>query len=110
LPVGAEKEAEKAGLSSQEISLELFNGGKTIPEIAKDRMLAVSTIEGHLAYFVGTGELNIDQVVEPKITKEILNYLENHKITGINEIRKALENKYNYAEIRFVLKHLESLQ
>ena len=110
LPVGAEKEAEKAGLSSQEISLELFNGGKTIPEIAKDRMLAVSTVEGHLAYFVGTGELNIDQMVEPKITKEILNYLENHKITGINEIRKSLENKYNYAEIRFVLKHLETLR
>ena len=109
LPVGAEKEAEKAGLTSQEISLELFQGGKTIPEIAKDRTLAVSTIEGHLAYFVGTGKLSIDRVIEPQKTKEILEYLENHRVIGINEIRTALGNKYNYAEIRFVLKHLESM-
>jgi hypothetical protein len=110
LPVGAEKEAEKASLSSQEITLELFKSGKTIVKIAKDRTLAVSTIEGHLAYFVGTGDLSIDRVVEPQKTKDILMHLENHKVVGISEIRKALDNKYNYAEIRFVLKHLESIR
>lgn len=110
LPAGAEKEAEKASLSSQEISLELFQSGKTIPEIARDRTLAVSTIEGHLAYFVGTGELSIDRVIEPQKTKEILGYLENHQVRNINEIRTALGNKYTYSEIRYVLKHLESIR
>jgi tRNA uridine 5-carbamoylmethylation protein Kti12 len=110
LPVGAEKEAEKASLSSQEISLELFQSGKTIPEIAKDRTLAVSTIEGHLAYFVGTGELSIDRVIDPQKTKEIQEYLESHRVTGINEIRNAFGNKYTYSEIRFVLKQLESIR
>lgn len=110
LPVGAEKEAEKANLSSQEISLDLFQSGKTIPEIAKDRTLATSTIEGHLAYFVGTGELSINRVIEPQKTKEILDYLETHRVNGISEIRKVLGNKYTYSEIRFVLKHLESLR
>jgi len=108
LPIGAEKEIEKAGLSSQETSFELFKKGKSIPEIAKERGMAVSTIEGHLAHYVGTRELNIDQVVEPQKSKAILDYLEKHKVHGSSEIRSALGNDYSYSEIRFVFKHLEA--
>lgn len=108
LPVGAEKEAEKAGLSSQETSFELFKNGMSIAEIAKERSLAMSTIEGHLALFVGTGELNIDQVVDPKKSKAILDFVEKNKVNGMNEIRARLGNEYTYSEIRFVFKHLEA--
>lgn len=108
LPVGAEKEAEKAGLSSQEISLELFKSGKSIAEISKERGLAMSTIEGHLALFVGTGELNLDQLVDPKKSEAILEFLEKHKTSQVSEIRSGLGNEYSYAEIRFVFKHLEA--
>jgi len=108
LPVGAEREIEKAGLSTQQSSLEMFKSGKTIPEIACERKLATSTIEGHLAHFIGTGELELDQVVEPKKSKAILEYLEKHKVHGSSEIRAALGNNYSYSEIRFVFKHLEA--
>jgi len=107
LPIGAEKEVEKAGLSSQETSFELFKTGKSIPEIAKERGMAVSTIEGHLAQFVGTGEIVLDQLVEPKKSKAIIEYLEKHDVQGSSEIRAALGNDYSYSEIRFVFKHLE---
>jgi len=108
LPIGAEKEAEKAGLSSQEISFEVFKSGKSIIEIASERGLAVSTIESHLAQFVGTGEIRLDQVVEPKKSRAILDYIEKHKIRGSNEIRAGLGNDYSYSEIRFVFKYLEA--
>jgi len=108
LPVGAEKDAEKAGLSSPEISFELFKSGLQIIEIAQERHMAISTIEGHLALYVGTGELNIDHLVEPKKTKAILAFIEKHKTRGMNEIRSGLGNEYTYSEIRFVLKHLEA--
>jgi len=108
LPIGAEKEAEKAGLSTQETSFELFKSGKTIPEVAAERGMAVSTIEGHLAHFVGTGELNIDQVVEPQKTNAIMEYLEKHPTRQITDIRTRLDNKFTYSEIRFVLKYLEA--
>lgn len=108
LPIGVEKEVEKAGLNSQETSFELFKSGKTIPEIAAERNMAVSTIEGHLAQFVGTGELSLDQLVEPKKSKTILEYIEKHQVRGMNEIRAALGNDYSYSDIRFVIKHLEA--
>ena len=103
LPVGIETEVSKAGLSSQETSFELFKSGKTVSEIAGERGMAVSTIEGHLAHFVGTGELGLDQVVEPKKSKAILDFIENHQTRGMNEIRAALGNDYSYSEIRFVV-------
>lgn len=108
LPVEAEKEVKQAGLSTQEASFELFKSGKTIPEIAHGRGMAVSTIEGHLAHFVGTGELQLNQVVDPKKSKAILDYMEKHKTRGMNEIRAGLGNDYSYSEIRFVIKHLEA--
>jgi len=108
LPIGAENEAEKAALSSQEISFELFKNGKSIPEVARERGMAVSTIEGHLAQFVGTGEIRLDEVVDPQKSKAILEYIETHKTRGSNEIRTGLGNDYSYSEIRFVFKHLEA--
>ncbi len=107
LPVGAEKEAEKASMSTQEISLDLFKSGKSIPEIARERNMAISTIEGHLAHFVGLGELSLEGLVEPEKIKIITRYLEQHRATSLNEIRAGLGNEYSYSEIRFVLKYLE---
>ena len=108
LPIGAEKEIAKAGLSSPEISFDSFKNGKTIPEIADERGMAVSTIEGHLANFVGSGDLQLDQLVDPARSKVILEYLSKNKVSGANEIRTALGNEYTYSEIRFVFKHLEA--
>lgn len=108
LPVGAENEAEKAGLSSPEISLELFKSGKSVSEVAHERGMAMSTIEGHLAQFMGTGDIQLEQVVDPKNAKVIMDYIETHKTRGLNEIRTGLGNDFTYSEIRFVLKYLEA--
>jgi GTPase SAR1 family protein len=110
LPVEFEKEIKNAGLNSQETSFDLFKSGKSIVEIASERGMAVSTIEGHLAHFVGTGELNLDQVVEFKKSKTILEYIEKHKTRSMNEIRSALGNDFSYSEIRFVFKYLEAIR
>jgi hypothetical protein len=110
LPIGAEKEVEKAGLSSQETSLELFKSGKSIQEIAHERGMAISTIEGHLAHFVGTGEISIEKLVEPEKVKAIVEYLDSHKGGNLSDIRTGLNNQYSFGEIRMVFKYLESIR
>ena len=70
--------------------------------------MAISTIEGHLAHFIGTGEIPIGQLVEPEKVKAIVEYLDQHKGGNLSEIRAGLHNQYSYGEIRFVFKHLES--
>ena len=108
LPVGAEKEIEKAGLNSQETSLQLYKSGKSISEIAQERNMAISTIEGHLAHFVGLGELSLNGLVDPQKVKLITAYIEENKGKQLSEIRTALGNEYSYSEIRFVLKNMEA--
>ena len=108
LPIGAEKEAEKAAMDTKQISYELFKTGKSIPEIASERNFAASTIEGHLAHYVGLGELEISKFVEPAKVKVIAAYVEKNRTTQINEIRSAIGENYSYSEIRFVIKYLEA--
>lgn len=43
---------------SKRRSFEMFREGKSIPEIAKERELVNSTIAGHLAEFIASGELD----------------------------------------------------
>jgi GTPase SAR1 family protein len=108
LPIGAEKEAEKAAMDTKQISYELFKSGKSIPEIASERNFAASTIEGHLAHYVGLGELEISKFVESAKVKVISAYVEKNRTTQINEIRSAIGESYTYSEIRFVIKYLEA--
>jgi len=84
LPEEVEKEKKEASLSSKEISFELFKEGKSIVEIAGERGMAVSTIEGHLASFVGTGDIRIEQLVKSNKVKEIQQFNEKKELLDIN--------------------------
>jgi len=108
LPVNAEEELKKAGIDSKQTSYELFQSGKSIPDIASERRMAVSTIEGHLAHFVGIGELGLDRLMESKTSNAIIDYVEKNQTKQLNEIFYALSNKYHYSDIRYVLKYLEA--
>ncbi len=108
LPVGAETEIKMAGLSTQEMTFEMYKSGKSVPEIAEERHLAVSTIETHLAHFVGTGELDVEKLIDLKKLKVIQEYIQKHREYQAGPIRAGLENEYTFSEIRLVLKHLES--
>jgi hypothetical protein len=108
LPVNAIKEAEQAGLDSKTTSYELFISGRSIAEIAAERRMAVSTIEGHLAHFVETGQLDLERLVEPEQSKSILDYLANHPSRSFSEIFNAFDGKLGYSTIRFVVNYFEA--
>ncbi len=107
VPAEAEKEAERAGMDSKQLSYELFKNGLTIPEIARSRQMALSTIENHLLNYVGSGEIAIDRLVERRKIKAIEECIELHNFRQLSELKAKLGDAYSYSEIRFVLKHLE---
>ncbi|MEI7421709.1 MAG: helix-turn-helix domain-containing protein [Prolixibacteraceae bacterium] len=107
VPAEAEKEASRAGMDSRQLSYELFKNGLTVPEIARNRQMAVSTIESHLLYYVASREIPIDRLVEKKKVKAIEECFELNNFRQISDLKAKLGDKYSYAEIRFVLKHLE---
>lgn len=92
------------GKDTYRISLDMFRDGKPINLIAQERGLGVSTIEGHLARFVATGEIALDQLVsvdkvEP-IREAITKFADSNALSPIKEF---LGEDYSYGEIRAVM-------
>jgi energy-coupling factor transporter ATP-binding protein EcfA2 len=108
VPAEAEKEAERAGMDSRQISYELFKNGLTIPEIARSRQMALSTIEAHLLNYVGNGEIPINRLVDQRKVKAIEECIELNNFRLLSDLKAKLGDAYSYSEIRFVLKYLET--
>lgn len=92
------------------ISLGYFREGMRIPEIAKTRNFAISTIEGHLAHYVGTGELDVKDFVSKEKIALITEYFAGQKPGAITDAKTALGDAVTFSDLRFVMKHLEHLQ
>lgn len=95
---------------SQRLTLSLFKDGVSIKDIVKERNLTVSTVEGHLAGFIFTGELSVDQLVN----EEKISYL-SEKLksidpkTSLSAIKNTLPGEYTYLDIKAVMNHLRFL-
>lgn len=103
-----EKKSKPKKGDSQRLTLDLFKEGKTIMEIASERNLTKTTVEGHLAGFVLTGEIEAHQLV----SQDKLNVLEEHirklpKVSSLSAIKEQLPSGYTYLEIRVTLNYLQ---
>ena len=91
---------------TKKISYDLFKEGKSISQIAEERNLSITTIEGHLAYYVGTGEIPINKFVSPEITDLIASHFEGSDDLKMGPVKAALGEKVSWSDIRFVINHL----
>jgi uncharacterized protein YpbB len=88
---------------TKEQSFLLFEQGKNIEEIAKERSLAVSTIEGHLLPYLRGGDILLEKLVAPEKAEKIKHaFRQNPNATGLSEIKAMLGDGFSYGEIRFV--------
>ncbi len=103
----AEKPKPEKG-QSQRLSLQLFLEGKTIAEIAMERSFSPSTIEGHLAGFVGSGELDILKLMSPEKLEIISSYFRNAENTSLNDAKAVLGDEYSYTDLRMVVNSMKA--
>ncbi len=92
------------------LSFDLFKAGKTIDEIAQERGFVRSTIEGHLAHFVGLGELDIFAVMDGRAVEEIETYFREHNTVSSAEAKAHFEDRYSYGQIKMVLSYISGLE
>lgn len=97
----------KEKVSSAKETLILYQKDPDLLKIAEIRGLAMSTIESHLVGFVKTGELNVEQLVEPEKIKAIVAVMEKTNASSASFLKNALGEEYSYNEIRAVLNHLQ---
>lgn len=102
----AAKKAKSATLpkvDTKELTLALFKEGKTLAEIAKERKITQSTIEGHLAHFVAKQEIEASELVPAKKLAEIIATIVKLKSIRLNELREHLGKSYAFGEIKIAI-------
>lgn len=95
---------------TKKISYNLFREGRTIPQIAAERNLGVTTIESHLAYFVGTGEIPVNEFVPLEILEMTIPHFKEDDDFKIGPVKAVLGEKVSWSDLRFVMNHLKFIR
>ncbi|MEO8770490.1 MAG: helix-turn-helix domain-containing protein [Ferruginibacter sp.] len=101
-PASTSTQTRSAKPDTKKTSFDLYRSGKSILEISKERNLTVSTIEGHFAHFIETGELNIDELLDKnkqQKIRDIINSSENKSLTLLKEQMPFA----SYGELRWII-------
>ena len=98
--------AKIAKIPSHILTFQLFEEGKTIPEIAKERGVLTETIYGHLAKFADQGLLDIKRIFDKEKIKTFqTEFKKSSKHETLSDWKKVLPNDFEFNEIRLLLNH-----
>jgi ATP-dependent DNA helicase RecQ len=99
-PAEAPRGRRIAGSSMRE-TLDLFREGRSVADIARERGLALSTIEGHLADGLEAGEeIDVDRLIAADKLDAINDVLRMAGETTLTEIQGQLGDDFSFVEIR----------
>jgi ATP-dependent DNA helicase RecQ len=96
---------------TKKVSLQLFQLGRQPDEIAFERNLKRSTIEEHLAHFVFTGEVSLNEIVKADKIAAITKAIEaNGNSWAMAPVKKILGDDFSYGEISAVMSYLRRMK
>jgi uncharacterized protein YpbB len=97
----------KSKKDTKKVSFDLFKEGHTIAQIAEQRSLALSTIEGHLSHYIETGELSVDQFLSPAKVTQICDFFVTNSTISLTSAKEHFGDLFSYGELRLALAHLK---
>ena len=101
-PVGKPQKGE-----TNRVSLQLYKEGHSVAAIALQRGLTHSTVEGHLASFIFTGEVDIRELVAEEKIAPITAAIKELGGSALGPVRGRLGEGYTFGEIKAVLNYLK---
>ena len=97
------KQRNRKGEDTNTISLNLFKSGMSVLEVANERGFTLSTIETHLATFIPSGEIQVEDLVSSEKIDPIRKAIAEIGVgKGISPVKKHLGDHFSYGEIRAV--------
>ena len=98
------KKASAPKVDTAAITYDLFKKGKTIKDIAEERGLKVSTIEGHLLKYYEMGKnINLTNYIHPGFKVDIYNAIKTHGYTKLRVLKDALPEDVTYLDIKYYI-------
>ena len=102
----AEKAPKKPKENTYAKTLAMLESGKSPAEVATERMLATSTIEGHLARLIGEGKADIRQYLKAKDIETMAAILSGSE--SLTHAYQTLAETYSYNQLRMVQAWMEA--
>ena len=91
-------------LNTSEYSYWLYNQGNTVEQIAEKRKLNPVTIEGHLARYVASGDIDVHEFVDGDILKKVEAYcMEHPEEKALKPIFEHFDAKIPYGVLRMAI-------
>lgn len=91
-------------LNTFEYSYWLYNQGNTVEQIAEKRGLNQSTIEGHLARYVASGDIDVHEFVEGDTLQKVEAYcMEHPEEKALKPIFEHFDAKIPYSVLRMAI-------
>jgi len=90
------------------ITYEMYQQGKSVQQIAQERSLTETTILGHLARYVETGDIDVHTLVSNDVIEKVSGYMRRRtqENVAMKEIFEYFNETISYGDIRLVLSHL----
>ena len=88
-------------------SFELYKAGKTIAEIAEIRQFVTGTIEGHLAHFIASGELDIHAFLSDERLKKLKSFKPENEASFVGEAKNHFGDEFSFGELKMFVAWLK---
>jgi hypothetical protein len=95
-------------VDTKQLTYDLYKLGNSIEQIAEGRKLSLTTVEGHIAYYVATGVLSASDFISQKKLDEVKKAIERAGSTSLKKIKEELDPSFSYGDIKFALAALEN--
>ena len=92
---------------TKQITLDMYQDGMDIEQIAKKRGMVEGTVYGHLIHYVGT-EIEAEELIDLKKLDKIIDVLKANEGQSSSQIKLILGEDYSYPEIKIGQKVLET--
>jgi hypothetical protein len=97
------KQKKEKGPNTKDVSFNLYKEGKTIEQIAQEREMVTTTIEGHLAHFVREGLIDVNDLIPEEKYKKIAEVVKELETINSAPIKAQLGTNYSYGEIKMAI-------
>lgn len=104
-PKAKQPQAKKDKRPTELITLEMFNEGLSIADIAGQRGIKEQTIESHLASCVEKGTLDVSKLMPMEDVQIILECKKKIDSEYLKPVKEELKDKYDYPQLKIAFAH-----
>jgi len=100
----AKKDAEpkERKKTTHEVTYDMWKGGKTVEEIASERQLSKTTVEGHFVQLIKQELVELTALMDAKRISEIEEYFEGYEEMSLTPLKDKLGDKVSWSELKWV--------